>query len=268
MVKKMYDGIDKDDEQYFDDILKIFEEREKREGNFDVDNFIDSYVFDDETEELEDTESYDEIKWIKENPADEEFIASTSFKSNSFGLPSYFVVDKQEEETFDIEEFFERFSKEQDSIKHTNMESPRISKKVKTLDNVLSRLNEGICSVIEYLTDEERIAKLAVGLFIVGYCTLNTIDAKLNNVHIDEWKRANSNANTKHEESVEEERTYSNTTFVQKEDGNITNNILETDVYKEFEEYARSNNLVMNIENFEYFCDHYYNESTNGRGRQ
>lgn len=229
----------------FDDILSILEKKEYNRANTTM--FIDE---DDEKE----------IEWIKESS--EEGIEVDPFSKVFLPKFTYIEVPKQEKKELsseEIEEIIESFKKEcaQDTYEYT----PRKEKK---RSKIIGKIGEYLIGKVRDFYNDEPGAvaiKIFAGMFIAALFTLNVMETSL----MKQEEKARNNPTPKKEEYVTKSNTYkSNTVFTQKENGKVTN-ILDSDIYKEFEEYARSNDLVMNMENFQDFCNNYY-ENTSSRG--
>lgn len=260
-----------------DDIIKILEKNEHNRHSNSTD-FIDPYE--------------EDIEWIKENP--EEVIAPSpiTYESNSprhSDPTNFFYIPKEGEisspttyEPFDFDFTYIEVPKQEEKVatevdvkkkiasirakRGTNIydddpEILKIKRRGKRENFILSYLPEGLYNAL-YGTFEDKLIGVLVGLFVAGSLTLNIMETSIMKSEI----AARNNPSPKKQEQVVERTTsVSKTTFTKNENGTVTN-ILNSDIYKEFEEYARSNDLIMNIENFEDFCDNYYSDSTIRRG--
>lgn len=258
-----------------DDIIKILEKNEYSRHS-DPTDFLDPYE--------------EDIEWIKENPEEVIDSSPTTYESNSSrrSNPTNFFYFPEEEE-LSSPTTYEPFSYD-----FTYIEVPKQEEKVATEVDVKEKITSIIeeCGISDYtdsyqnsknnkkrknyilsyilykLCDafnaplEDKLIGALLGLFIAGSITLNIMETSIMKSEI----AARNNPSPKKQEHVVESTNYiSKTTFTKKSNGTVTN-ILDSDIYKEFEEYARSNDLIMNIENFEDFCDNYYSDSTIRRG--
>lgn len=109
----------------------------------------------------------------------------------------------------------------------------------------------------------ETLFKIITATMVVGAIALGVIEKSLDK---NKLQNDSPRENPKKHEYTENKNTIFNSEIFRiKEDGTVTN-VLSSDIYKEFEDYARSNDLIMNAENFENFCDMYYGDDIVSRG--
>lgn len=109
----------------------------------------------------------------------------------------------------------------------------------------------------------ETLFKIITATMVIGAITLGVIEKSLDK---NKLQNDSPKENPKKHEYTENKNTIFNSeTFRIKEDGTI-NNEIDGQQYQEFVDYARENNIVMNAENFEYFCEMYYGDNNVSRG--
>ncbi len=167
-----------------------------------------------------------------------------------------------------------------DSYVHTSnrKEELRRAKIVRCADAIFGKFQD----VIDFLSDKifepisdffrdaepkEVIFATAGIIIIIGTCVVTTLDKSLQENQGRIAPSPTPSPTPKHTHTITMNNLNTPTTFVQREDGSVTNTFDE-EVYQKFEDYARENNLIMNSENFEKFCDMFYSDTNNRSSRR
>lgn len=135
--------------------------------------------------------------------------------------------------------------------------------KTKFISKIAEFIEDKILEPIGYFFDvnspEERFMKILVVCGIAGIITVGILERSTMK---QEGKIRDEKPKAKYVQTTPTRVYNTPTTFTQDSNGNITNDGDE-DMYKEFVIYARENNIVMNGENFEEFCNTYYDGTNN-----
>lgn len=149
------------------------------------------------------------------------------------------------------------FTKGTPPINSSYYEKPKTKFISKIAEFIEDKILEPMGRFFDVNSPEERLVKILIVCGIVGIITVSALEKS---VMKQEAKIKEDKSKPKYEQTTDTKVYNTPTTFTQDNNGNITNNMGE-EMYKDFVIYAKENNIVMNGENFEEFCNTYYNDT-------